>query len=1056
MAQDGKIVFGFDGGAIGGAVPDVVQPPGFTDVGNVRHTIERGAPVKCPRLYQDRYTATSPSGLCTGVIPHPRSDSCLFAFDAPTRVTDVSSIPLARHDGADGSVSTVRTLAVEDAGITMPGRSVVVPSVAVSPTGSVWTAQIQQKSLSTTYPATGELAAYVSLREGDTTIFERRLACVVESGSGGVVNSGAWCSVTTNTDGSAVLWYCAGALLSSAQPIRARRLSVGAGGALVVGSEVTIMSPGVAAADKCRAPAVFADDTAAWVACPTATTNLRVVRVDPSSLAVTATANLAPASGGDFAKATVSLAYATGTGGGLVVAAQAPNAACWWLLGASSLSTIDSRTAPTGLAVGACVALSYEAPTGEVYAGAAYSPVDVTPALSATTPTLSRPSVTISMARVGGVESYGAVIDFMRLAAGYQAGGVAGQAPVIALLPWYGTLSAPDDPTDPAYVLDPAITLAAVKPIVGTTTVDVAPCGRLGVDRVTPYVWSYGYALGWATAWGACMQTRGGRFALAYLEGRRTDTLIADGGLTGRYVVLSRGSHQPAVAQVGDAMAVTGGSIPLYYDGTELSELCPLHQPKLFLSTTTAGTTAAAEDGYFVAVVSWVDGSGREHRSTPSLPLRVTLTSGAARPKILVTAPFSTHNGSMYARAKCRLYWASAASGSSVFRLSSAEPDLLVINGCWAFSASAASSPEDARALYTEGGELPSEHPPAAQDVVVALDRVWMIDAESRSDVWYTKPAAPGFAPEFNGAQKITFPASAGPLVALAEIGGQLIALGERGVATVYGDGPDASGRGEFGSPRLVAKIGCTNRRSVARFQGGVIYESAGRYVRMGPDGAQVMPDSPVVTSNLILGSAVMENGSEVYFAGSGHVYNYQSGTWQNWPFSAPPAGVSTAQNFAIENSDGQRAWVARLGGDGVMRVGRIDGGEASETDQASWRTGHIVPPGDQQQDVEWSQVVIHAIRESSHGLSIRVDSDYGAQNTTHVWTAAEIDAIRDPTSRRYTVGVDIVHRKARSIRLLIQETGAYGTGFRPVSCTVYFSLANGQARRPLKPGARK
>jgi hypothetical protein len=166
---------------------------------------------------------------------------------------------------------------------------------------------------------------------------------------------------------------------------------------------------------------------------------------------------------------------------------------------------------------------------------------------------------------------------------------------------------------------------------------------------------------------------------------------------------------------------------------------------------------------------------------------------------------------------------------------------------------------------------------------------------------------------------------------------------------------------------------------------------------------------------------------------------------------------------FAAELSGPSESYMCRAGtgGDALTYfASRIDGAISSAADQAYWRTGWIIPGGDQNLDVEWQQVVIHALSGGSHGLTVQLDAEYGAASSaetqSEVWTSGQIAALADPESGRYTVGIDIVPRKARSIRLRISETGATGTAFRPISCTVYYGVLSKQARRPLKPDGRR
>lgn len=134
-----------------------------------------------------------------------------------------------------------------------------------------------------------------------------------------------------------------------------------------------------------------------------------------------------------------------------------------------------------------------------------------------------------------------------------------------------------------------------------------------------------------------------------------------------------------------------------------------------------------------------------------------------------------------------------------------------------------------ARAPYDDGGELASEPPPAALDVVAASSRVFLIDAEDRLAVWYSKPLVDGLAPEFNATLKLRVSAEGGDLVALAALDDKLVCF-KRGaiyVTHVLG-GPDASGNGtQLLAPRRVSSdTGCVNVASIAEGPFGVAFEA--------------------------------------------------------------------------------------------------------------------------------------------------------------------------------------------------------------------------------------
>lgn len=128
--------------------------------------------------------------------------------------------------------------------------------------------------------------------------------------------------------------------------------------------------------------------------------------------------------------------------------------------------------------------------------------------------------------------------------------------------------------------------------------------------------------------------------------------------------------------------------------------------------------------------------------------------------------------------------------------------------------------------LYTVGGILDDEAPPALQTVCVHRNRLWGVDG-SGLQIWFSKSftddsgVAPGFSSSFvlRSEEAVT---------ALASMDDKLIVFSEEGISYVLGDGPAPNGANNdiTGPIKIQSDVGCSNPRSVVTTPAGVMFQS--------------------------------------------------------------------------------------------------------------------------------------------------------------------------------------------------------------------------------------
>lgn len=130
---------------------------------------------------------------------------------------------------------------------------------------------------------------------------------------------------------------------------------------------------------------------------------------------------------------------------------------------------------------------------------------------------------------------------------------------------------------------------------------------------------------------------------------------------------------------------------------------------------------------------------------------------------------------------------------------------------------------------YTDSGELSSEAIGPTLDVCSTQQRMFAVDGEDRLRVYYTKPFAKGYAPEWNAALTLRCASEGGDLVACETLDDKLLLFKQSRIyVTPVFAGPDALGNGtSFDAPREMASdVGCINRSSIAKGPFGVCFQS--------------------------------------------------------------------------------------------------------------------------------------------------------------------------------------------------------------------------------------
>ena len=195
--------------------------------------------------------------------------------------------------------------------------------------------------------------------------------------------------------------------------------------------------------------------------------------------------------------------------------------------------------------------------------------------------------------------------------------------------------------------------------------------------------------------------------------------------------------------------------------------------------------------------------------------------------------------------------------------------------------------------LYTTGGVVEDIAPPSAIASALYKNRVWIIDAENRNTLWYSKINIQNVPVEFSDlftiyvAPTTGSQGSTGNCTALTEMDDKLIIFKNNAIYYLTGSGPDNTGaNNDFTDPIFItASVGTANPNSVVVMPNGVMFQSDKGIWLLGRDLSTNYIGAAVQNYNdLVVHSArVIPGSNEVRFVCSNNItlmYDFYYGQW--------------------------------------------------------------------------------------------------------------------------------------------------------------------------------
>lgn len=501
----------------------------------------------------------------------------------------------------------------------------------------------------------------------------------------------------------------------------------------------------------------------------------------------------------------------------------------------------------------------------------------------------------------------------------------------------------------------------------------------------------------------------------------------------------------------------TTGGLLQEYDGKKFVEAGFNVFPEGFSGTASGSAATIAGDYGIACIYQWIDANGQVHRSAPFFGDAITVSGEATFDFVIPTLRLTDKE-----RVTIELY-RTEANGSIYYKLTSAseiENDKTVDEVTPAHTETIPLSGSldpilSSEILYTTGNVIENIPPPATSAIAVVKNRMWAVDAEERTRIFYSKPRIPGQGVAFSDLLTLQVEPEGGDITAIHEMDDKLVIFKRDNIYIVFGDGPNNIGLGgTFSDPqRVTTDVGCLDQRSVVEIDKGLLFKSSKgiyllqRNVQVSYAGAMVEGFNGLTISSGVL----LDSKNQVRFTtsdGDAIVYDYFFDQWSTFTNHTGVGAVIHKGVYKYLQADGtvleenptryrdinkgyrmrlKTAWIKMAGLQGFQRIRRIMilgefksshtlSGEVSYDYRSFFERAFEFEPDD-------------VLQFSTYGG----DATYGASG---VYGGVEDDV--------YQFSTHLARQKCQSIRIAIEDEGADGEAYSIASIALDVGVKKG------------
>lgn len=370
-----------------------------------------------------------------------------------------------------------------------------------------------------------------------------------------------------------------------------------------------------------------------------------------------------------------------------------------------------------------------------------------------------------------------------------------------------------------------------------------------------------------------------------------------------------------SATEAGDSLLVVGGALSMY-DSISVVEHGFLIYPEKMSAALVATGSIANGDYLYVACYEWTDANGLLHRSTPSVPLKVTMSGGPKGIDVTVDTLRITQKKPPRANVMISLFRTQVNQTGPFYRVTSLQTppnNSVTVDSVVIHDTLADGSLPGREFLYTTGGVLDNAAAYAAKFMSNWRGRIMLTGGEDNI-VQYSKPFVKGAPVEFSVENTLEIETFGGDPTALEILDDKLILFKKERAYHTFGDGPDATGTvGGFAPFTYISTcdVGCIDQQSTCPRPGGVIFKSLKGYYELGSNlmSSYIGADVEDYNSLFVSSSTLFSQENEIRITnkdGVTLVYNYFFQKWSVFTNYEAADGLKWMQSFVHVKADGR------------------------------------------------------------------------------------------------------------------------------------------------------
>lgn len=374
-------------------------------------------------------------------------------------------------------------------------------------------------------------------------------------------------------------------------------------------------------------------------------------------------------------------------------------------------------------------------------------------------------------------------------------------------------------------------------------------------------------------------------------------------------VSMSLNNKDIVTSEIGKNLNISGGIMWAYDGSVPVEQNFNLWPDYIEVTTATGSGGLIAQQYFYQVIYEWTDAQGNIFRSAPSIPVGIVTTTGSSTNTIFIPTLRITYKTAN--PVKIVIYRWSAAQ-QKYFQVTSVSSPLL--NNPSVDSVQFVDSQADSAILgnsliYTNGGVVENIGPPPVSTLTLYKSRLFLVDAEDRNLLWFSKQVIESTPVELNDlftlfvAPTVSAQGNTGPITALSAMDDKLIIFKKDAIYYITGDGPDNTGiNNNFSEPIFITStVGCANQNSIVFMPNGLMFQSDKGIWLLGRDLNTTYIGAPVekYNSDLVESALVIPGTNQVRFtlnSGITLMYDYY---YQQW---ATFAGVPSISSTLYQN----------------------------------------------------------------------------------------------------------------------------------------------------------